>query len=216
MDAFDRTSPSVTCPPFVKSLTAQRCMGLLERTVKFLLRQTYLDCDFLDQYQRWTSESGWLEEAFVPKPQSLFMESQTCALASAKDICRRSAGLYLQPPGRPRAMCVKRTSRTRRWPSSGILGTTGRAWQLGEATNLIRSIDLFSSKPVVVVASHPESPCGMWLLRRRSCTIGGFRRTIHSAVAVATIPQRKSGHIAFLSALFAITQMSALSDSRQR
>ena len=32
-----------------------------------VMRQTFLDCDFLDQYLRWTSESGWVEEAFVPE-----------------------------------------------------------------------------------------------------------------------------------------------------
>lgn len=33
------------------------------------LWSTFLDCDFLEQYLRWTRpESDWLEEAFVPGP----------------------------------------------------------------------------------------------------------------------------------------------------
>eukprot|EP00439_Symbiodinium_sp_Y106_P059830 s52_g8.t1 len=76
----------------------QSLQAMCDETTLQPLWQTFLDCDFLDQYLRWTSESGWVDEAFV----------------------------------------------------TYVAGVQDSIYAL-QATNLVRSVDLFSSKPVIVV-----------------------------------------------------------------
>eukprot|EP00434_Breviolum_minutum_P005691 symbB.v1.2.005014.t1/scaffold288.1/size478366/44 len=96
------------------------------------LWSTYLDCDFLENYLRWTTpESDWLDEAFV----------------------------------------------------TYVAGPQDSIYAL-QAVNLIRSIDLFSTRPVVVVVFDDKfMPPAQW---------HGFPNVI-----VYKMPPMKGHHVSF-------------------